>query len=442
MQRRTLLVLLTVALSAAATAQQQKEIYIPRDLAGNDFTNDSSQWSYGRMACTDNVVVFWEKGFGPDLAAAPPLEGHDMRVDLPNLLSKLERFYVYFRDTLHFTLPGSKSERWRMLVMLNYSLEGTAYGGDYDLEIGALWIAPNRVQDDKLNCIAHELGHSFQLQIICDDYPFGEGPYFTEEEREGPGEGQGAHLEGGFYEMASQWMLWQVNPEWVADENYHWQAFRGQFHRRLLSLENIYRSPYVLEYWGQRRGLSVIADLLRDGKRGEDAVSAYMRTFALDEEQMAAELWDCYARLLTFDYDRVRDVCRPHALQLETPTEAEGKWLRPQLTPETYGWNVIALPKGAKRVTIAGLGDESSDAFYYGVVWVDEDLQATYQPAGSGYKGNVRLGTPPTESARAFLVVVPYPKDGYQPLLPHMGPSNPGREETPERTYPYQIRIK
>ena len=38
-----------------------------------------------------------------------------------------------------------------MMVMINYSLEGTAYGGDYDGEIGALWIAPNRVQDEKLN---------------------------------------------------------------------------------------------------------------------------------------------------------------------------------------------------------------------------------------------------------------------------------------------------
>ena len=55
-----------------------------------------------------------------------------------------------------------------MMVMINYSLEGTAYGGDYDGEIGALWIAPNRVQDEKLNCIAHELGHSFQSQITCD----------------------------------------------------------------------------------------------------------------------------------------------------------------------------------------------------------------------------------------------------------------------------------
>ena len=426
---------------SAQAQKTEKEIYIPRDLQGMDFSCDTSQWSYQRMAATDNVAVFWEKGFGNDLSTAPPLEGQDMTVNLPNLLEKLERFYVFFRDSLHFTLPGSKSERWKMLVMLNYSLEGTAYGGDYDLEIGALWIAPNRVKDDKLNCIAHELGHSFQLQIICDDYDFGEGPYFTEAEREGPGEGQGAHLEGGFYEMASQWMLWQVNPLWVSDENYHWQAFRGQFHRRLLSLENIYRSPYVLEYWSERRGLSVIADLLRDGQVGEDAVSAYMRRFDLNEAQMAEELYDCYARLLTFDFDRVREVCRPQALQLTTPTTAQGKWLVPELVPETYGWNVIPLPKGTKKVQLQGLGDKEKDGFRWGIVWVDDQLQATYLPSLDAFQGSLSTEQGKHEG-KAFLVVVPYTKDGYKPLLPHMGPPRPGQKETPERTYPYKVRIR
>ncbi len=55
-----------------------------------------------------------------------------------------------------------------MMVMVNYSLEGTAYGGTYDDFIGALWVTPNRIQDQKLNRLAHELGHSFQLQIMAD----------------------------------------------------------------------------------------------------------------------------------------------------------------------------------------------------------------------------------------------------------------------------------
>lgn len=91
-----------------------------------------------------------------------------MHVDLDNLTDKLETFYTFFRDSLQFIKPGSLADKYRMMVMINYSLEGTAYGGDYDQQIGALWVAPNRIQDERLNCVAHELGHSFQSQITCD----------------------------------------------------------------------------------------------------------------------------------------------------------------------------------------------------------------------------------------------------------------------------------
>ena len=76
-----------------------KEIYIPKDLQGMDLQNPESKWSYHRMCCTDNVVVFWEKGVGNDLANPPQLEGHDMHVDLNNLTDKLEYFYTFFRDS-------------------------------------------------------------------------------------------------------------------------------------------------------------------------------------------------------------------------------------------------------------------------------------------------------------------------------------------------------
>ena len=52
-----------------------KEIYIPKELRDNDFTSRDSKWSYYRMACTPNVVCFWEKGFGDDLSKAPDLDG-------------------------------------------------------------------------------------------------------------------------------------------------------------------------------------------------------------------------------------------------------------------------------------------------------------------------------------------------------------------------------
>ncbi|MBQ1799919.1 MAG: hypothetical protein II011_04115, partial [Prevotella sp.] len=194
-------IVLTTALSLFA----QKKVFIPEDLRTMDLNNPDSKWSYARSVETENLIFFWEKGFGNDLDNPPMLEGKPMRFNLDNLKNRVEEFYGFFRDSLKFSLPGSKADRYKMMVMINYSLDGTAYGGTYDNFIGALWVAPNRIQDKKLNCLAHELGHSFQLQIPADSV----------------GDAWGG---SGFYEMTSQWMLWQVNPDWVKDEQYHFDA--------------------------------------------------------------------------------------------------------------------------------------------------------------------------------------------------------------------------
>lgn len=235
-----------------------KELYRPEEFSGQDWWTNGNDYSYNRMAYTNNLVIYWQKGFGESLANPPELEGKPMKVDLENLKEKLETFYTYFRDELQFVKPGSLSEKYRMMVIIMYSLEGAAYGGTYDNKIGAFWAAPNRLQDQKLNAVTHELGHSFQLQIIAD----------------GQGEAWGGN---GIYEMASQWMLWQVNPDWMEDENYHWVAFKELTHKAFLHVDNIYHSPYALEYWGVKRGLPVIAEMFRQGLKGEDPVITYKR---------------------------------------------------------------------------------------------------------------------------------------------------------------------
>lgn len=82
----------SLQLTAEVTEYKGKSIYLPKELRANDFTDPASKWSYDRMACTDNIVLFWAPGFGGNIAAAPDLEGHDMKVDLANLLDRLESF--------------------------------------------------------------------------------------------------------------------------------------------------------------------------------------------------------------------------------------------------------------------------------------------------------------------------------------------------------------
>ena len=158
--KKILICAVGIVCGLAATAQQKK-VYIPEDLRAMDLEADTSQWSFRRSTATDDLILMWERGFGNDVSNPPQLEGQPMGFDLMNLRDKVQSFYTFFRDTLAFSKPGSKCDDYKMMVMVMYSLDGTAYGGTYDNFIGALWVAPNRIQDEKMNCMAHELGHSF-----------------------------------------------------------------------------------------------------------------------------------------------------------------------------------------------------------------------------------------------------------------------------------------
>ncbi len=405
-----------------------KAIYIPNDLRSMDLNDPESKWSFKRMALTENIALFWAKEFGPNLAEAPDLDGHNMKVDLPNLLAKLEQFYDFYYNDLKWVKPGTKADRWRMMVMLDYSLEGTAYGGDYDSQIGALWIAPNRVQDKALNCIAHELGHSFQLQITAD--------------------GEGVAWGGsGFYEMASQWMLWQVNPDWQTDENYHLKAYQDLTHKAFLHIDNIYHSPYVLEIWGERHGPGFIAELFRQGKIGEDPVMTYKRLNGLTQEQFNDEMIEAQRRFINWDIDRVREHSRKYANQWHTELEkgADNR-LRPtaENCPENYGFNAIqlAVPETGKSVAVDFRGEAGREGFCslnpdkagwrYCFVAVDKDGNSIYGPVGKASKGKLRF-RPGKELSHLWLVVMGAPAEHWRNVD---GPDNPG-----DAQWPYSIRL-
>ena len=393
---------LIIAAASMLNAAAQKTIYVPNDLQKMNLLCDSSTWSYARMTCTDNFAIMWQKGFGYDLSCPPSLEGKPMKVDIDNLKEKLESYYAFFRDSLQFTRKGSKAEKYRMMVMLNYSLEGTAYGGDYDGEIGALWLAPNRVQDKRLNCIAHELGHSFQSQIMCD----------------GEGEAWGGC---GFFEMTSQWMLWQVNPEWITDEKYHFDAFTKTSHKAYLHLENIYHSPYIIECWGEKHGKPFIAELYRQGKRGEDPVMTYKRLTGMTQAQFCDEMFRNVRRMVNMDFPRAWKETRPYTEKFSTKlrTTASG-WQRVEAAncPENYGFNVIKVdvPKAGAtaKVKFRGLTDaegyniinKDAAGWRYGLVGIDTEGNAVYGDVCSAKKGTATLKTSKNRPLRSLYLVV------------------------------------
>ena len=320
------LCLITISL-VSNLVYAQKKLYIPKDLQGMNLKADTSKWSLNRSIETDDLIFMWERGFGNDVSNPPQLKGHDMSFNLLNLRDRIQTFYHFFRDTLGFVTPNyqSKADHYKMMVMVNYSLDGTAYGGTYDNFIGALWVAPNRIQDTKMNCMAHELGHSFQAQIMADSI----------------GQCWGGT---GFFEMASQWMLWQVNANWITDENYHFEAFKTLTHKAFLHMDNIYHSPYVLQWWSDLHGRQFIAELFRQGVIGEDPVMTYKRMNGLSQSAFCDEIFRGYQHLVNFDFTHAYKETRQYAATFNTELETcSNGWLRPKSLPEGYGFNAIKL---------------------------------------------------------------------------------------------------
>ena len=353
------IILLASCVFASYTAlHAQKKIYIPEDLRKMDLQADTSQWSFKRSIETDDLILMWDRGFGSDTSNPPMLEGKPMSFNLTILRDRVQEFYHFFRDTLAFTQPGSKADKYKMMVMVNYSLDGTAYGGTYDNFIGALWVAPNRIQDTKMNCMAHELGHSFQLQIPADSV----------------GDAWGG---SGFFEMTSQWMLWQVNPDWLTDENYHFEAFKKLTHKAYLHLDNIYHSPFVIQWWSDLHGRKSIAELYRQGRIGEDPVMTYKRMYNMSQKQFCDEMFRGYQHLVNFDFNHARKETRKYACTFDTELEG-GQWLRPKNYPEEYGFNAIKLDDkvnlNARKFRLNLQGDN----LRYGFVGITTDGQSVY----------------------------------------------------------------
>lgn len=390
-----------------------KKIYIPEEWGGQDPYDPESQWSYSRMFCTENTAIFWQKGFGPDPAEAPELYGHPMTWDINNLAENVERFYKCYKDEMKFTLPGSLADEYRMVVHVRYDLEGTAYGGDVDGTIGALWVTPGRIQDERLNCVAHELGHSFQSQVSCDDMgqAWGGSPFF---------------------EMTSQWMLWHVNPEWQTSEKYHWDAWNTLTHKSFLNFENMYHSPYVLEDWATRHGVEIIADLYREGKRGEDPVITYKRHFGLSQEQFNDEMWNTVCHFVNWDYERVWEESRPYANKNVTKLEPAGEgWQRVSKDncPEDYGFNAIPveLPHRGETVSIEFRGEAGTGGWRYGFLAIGADGHSIYCPMHKSATGTVSYTAPEDQDLEHLWFVV-------------MGAPSEHIMNSPAQ-WPYSIRI-
>jgi hypothetical protein len=419
--------------SAWIIGQPRKELVIPAAVRmvpdANDYSDPASDYSFTRMVEGPNIAIFWHREYG-DVPMHNPDPGRTFNPY--RMLEEAERYYRYYVEELEYVKKGASiTDNRKLLVYVFGGDSGTAFGGGVD-SIGIFWTPAVRVNREPYGVMAHELAHSFQFLSRMDS-----------------GTGAG----GGVNEMAAQYFLWQVLPEWQTFENYHLGHFMGKTHFAFLHGTNIYHSPYVIEYWSNRHGVKFWGELNRSTQPGEDVVATYKRMRGLSQENFNDEMFDAVRRFITWDIPRVHEVSRPYRNQHESELIAAGDdWFRiaPSRAPQNYGYNGIRLDVPAAgtdlRLEFRGMaGAEGYGArnvelagWRYGLVAYRSDETRVYSDTWKASEAKVSF-TVPEGTEHLWLVVMGAPREHF----PVAGRRRPGDNaaEPPEEAWPYMIRL-
>jgi hypothetical protein len=387
--------------ATTSTNTAGKQLLIPQHITrvpdGNDFNNPDSEFSFKHSKSTDNFVLFWAKEYGDD-----PMSNSvtNRRFDVDAVLKESDRFYDYYLSTLKWVdKDKSYATKYKFLFFVIGGNGGTAFGGSIDNKIGAFWTPATRINHGPYGVVAHELGHSFQALVRAD--------------------GAASFSGGSIAEMTSQYMLFQVYPEWMTFENYHLVAFMKATHLAFLHEDNQYHSCYPLEYWSEKHGVEFIGKMWREVQRGEDPVMTYKRLTGITQEEFNDEMFDAARRFVTWDMPRIEKVAARYANQhVASLTKAADGWyqIASNTCPQNYGYNAIQLnvPAAGTKVSLDFKGVVGTEGFHsvqpekagwrYGFLASKEDGSRVYGGTFSKSPGTAEF-TVPANTKFLWLVV-------------------------------------
>lgn len=406
-----------------------KELYIPKDVLerSGDLKSDTGEYSFKRMKETSNLALFWSKKFGSD-----PMSNPDtlLRFDIDFILKEGERIYNFYVNDLKFVQKGNSiSDKYKLLIFIVDSKEATAYGGGNDDKVGCFWAPPVRMRKAPFGALAHEMGHSFQYILGLD------------RAKQGKKGGTGY----GFVEMTSQYMLWQVYPEWLTFENYHLVDYMKQTHLAYMHQKNMYHTAHVMEYWANKHGIDIVSKVWQEGQAGEDPVVTYKRLTGIDQTQFNDEIFDAYRRFITWDMKRIEKVARPYTNQhFSKLNPIDDGWYRisAEKCPQNYGYNGFRLlvPEAGTMVKLEFKGLAGTEGFHavkvekagwrYGFLAVKANGQRVYGKVYSDSEGVAEFKIP-KNTTYLWLVVSGAPTEHWVK----------GRGDNKEEQWPYQIKL-
>ena len=335
--------------------------YKPQEFNDMDMFKSESKWSWTRYRQSSHFFVFWEPGFGSDTNSQSVPE--NLRVDINDLLSKAEKFYETYVTKDNFSTVGqglSYLDKFKIEIYILYTPDWLATGSGYDNVIGALWVNPSTCKPVG-STIAHEIGHSFQYQVYCDQILRGEtDPWgFKSGFRYGY---EGSNGGCGLWEQTAQWQSYQLYPDemftswnFVEWTNHHHRHFEHEMFR--------YASYWLHLYWEQKYGPEAIGTVWQKSRFPDDAIQTYMKVYnGNDYNVQREELFDYAMKLATFDLDRIRSYAINYVDRYYTTFyENQGYFqIAYSKCPGATGFNVIQLniPNDNKVISVEFVGLE------------------------------------------------------------------------------------
>lgn len=333
-------------------AYGQKTIYIPKFIKSMDLNNASSQWCNARSKQSDNIIVFWEAGFGTD----PSTASGSYKVDINKLLGVAEKAYTFYLDTLKFAIKGSSvTDKYKLIIFMLYSTEWAAYGSGQDDTVGTLQVNPAAANYP--NVVAHEIGHCFEYITGCDT----DGGYQY-------GFGENAGGGNGFWEQCAQWMSFKIYPE----QQFTAGDFRDYIkdnHLHIIHEVPRYANYFLMDYWTYKHDITFMGKLWRESKKPEDPVETYKRLNSLMQVQFNDEIFEHAARLTTWDLPAIRSFGEKYIdsrAQVKMNLTSDNYWLiDTSVCVQNYGYNCIKLntPTRATEVSVVFKGKAGASGF-------------------------------------------------------------------------------
>jgi hypothetical protein len=423
-------------------AGANKSIYKPSSFGGMDLNSDASQWCYNRSKQSDDFIVFWESGYGLD---PKNVADASYRVDVDAVLNVAETAFRIYRDSLKFISGSSKTDSYKMIILLSYSTVWQASGAGVDDMIGQLALSANAAQALGVT-VAHEVGHCFQYQVRCDGHPGGW--------RYGLGDnGAGGNC---WWEMCAQWQAFKVYPDQQFTISW-FNSYLSSSNKHILHEAPRYSNYFLPDYWSYLHGIDFIGRLWRESNFPEDPVDAYKRIAQVSQEVFNNEIYDCAARFTTWDIPSLRDYGKDFIdSRSSSPMNLtnDNYWLIDSSgCVENYGYNVIRLnvPVNATPIKVYFDGksgetgfrsiNKTSAGWRYGIVALMQDGSRVYSKMRSASFDQIASVNPkdtlifdcPEKVSKLWLVVTGAPVTHWH----HLWDDNDANDEQ----WPYQVKF-